>query len=73
MICAACDREVGDDISVFHTKDFPDQAILGIKIVCHPCGQDIINLLRARGLVLDPLTGEVRFGLPDWYTAEGEN
>ena len=59
MICASCDQEVGDNISVFHSPEELDNALFGIIIVCQPCEQEIITLLRARGIVLDSITGEL--------------
>ena len=64
MICASCELEVGDDISVFHSPDgdLVDDLVedlLGVIVVCQPCGQEIVHLLRARDMVLDPMTGEI--------------
>ena len=59
MICASCEKEVDDNISVFHSPEKLDNALLGVIVVCQPCGEEIITLLRARGIVLDPTTGEL--------------
>ena len=60
MICESCDQEVGQDINVFESPDGPlGEGLLGIIVVCPPCGQEIIQLLRAKGIVLDPLTGDL--------------